>query len=399
MDLFGIVGALFMPKLSGIHPPNIVVEATDYDEFLKENRKIINRYINTVLWFCVLTGPAIAVAFLHRIIMKKWPYSYYPGLAAFICMEALLIRKNRESKEYAERLHAQMDILFSMAEVYDYVNLIDFQSMTELSIKDREKAKPLGLGDHAHSLMNHHIKNDVDKEHFEDFWEFTNLKTLKNRLRGKRFIYGEFVNVKTGWFRAQYINIEEDENGFPSLIVYTVQNINVDKRREENLIKISHTDELTSIFNRRCLEYDLAKYKSAPLEADLVIGSVDINRLKRVNDTYGHAAGDELICGAADSLIEAVGHRGKVYRTGGDEFTLVMQTKDITSLNEEILKTVSSWTGSYGGKLEISIGYAAHADHPDLSVEELIRVADNLMYENKNEYYQKNGYDRRMKDS
>lgn len=99
MDLFGIVGALFMPKLSGIHPPNIVVEATDYDEFLKENRKIINRYINTVLWFCVLTGPAIAVgiffgvfqtadystcffisanmlvvAFLHRIIMKKWPY-------------------------------------------------------------------------------------------------------------------------------------------------------------------------------------------------------------------------------------------------------------------------------------------------------------------------------------
>jgi hypothetical protein len=90
-----------------------------------------------------------------------------------------------------------MDVLYSMSEVYDYVNLIDFKAMTELSIKDGEQAKPLSLGDHAHSLMNHHIKENVDKEHLEDFWDFTNLKTLRNRLYGKRFIYGEYINVKT----------------------------------------------------------------------------------------------------------------------------------------------------------------------------------------------------------
>jgi len=50
-----------MAKNSDIYTPNIVVDATDYDEFMKENRRIINRYINTVLWFCIFTGPAIAV--------------------------------------------------------------------------------------------------------------------------------------------------------------------------------------------------------------------------------------------------------------------------------------------------------------------------------------------------
>ncbi|MBQ9303859.1 GGDEF domain-containing protein [Butyrivibrio sp.] len=510
-----------MAKNSDIYTPNIVVDATDYDEFMKENRRIINRYINTVLWFCIFTGPAIAVgifygvfnaasystcvvisasmivvAFIHRQIIRVWPYARSAGLIAFLCMEVLLvlmsynhihvnitwffvpflstlfcekrlfiitvstnylamvistylisfynadiisvystnmeffantlmgytietavmtasglaiirivsgyfadlIQKNRATRTYATQIRAQMDVLYSMSEVYDYVNLIDFKAMTELSIKDGEQAKPLSLGDHAHSLMNHHIKESVDKEQLEDFWDFTNLKTLKNRLYCKRFIYGEYINVKTGWFRAQYINIEEDEKGFPSLIVYTVQNINMDKRREENLIKIYHTDDLTKVFNRRCLEYDLSVYNSKPIEDDLVIASVDINRLKYTNDTFGHAAGDELICAAANALSEALGDSGKVYRTGGDEFTLVIHTKNISAINDEIKKNASAWTGSYGGKLAISIGYASHRDNPEVGLDRLKVMADSLMYEDKNRYYKRNGYERRAKE-
>lgn len=53
-----------------------------------------------------------------------------------------------------------------------------------------------------------------------------------------------------------------------------------------------------------------------------------MNGLKTVNDTKGHAAGDELIKGAADCLALSVGNKGKVYRTGGDEFMAVVHSDD-----------------------------------------------------------------------
>ena len=64
--------------------------------------------------------------------------------------------------------------------------------------------------------------------------------------------------------------------------------------------------------------------------------SVDVNGLKKVNDTKGHTAGDELIKGAANCLTLAVGNNGKVYRTGGDEFMAVLFTENPEKIRDEI---------------------------------------------------------------
>ncbi len=493
--------------------------ATDYNTFLRENRKHVNRYLNTILWFCILTGPAIAlgvkfgifnavtyrtcvlisinmiiVAFLHYIIIRLFPYSRYVGILALLTMEFLLMRmvyghihinitwffvpfvsilfcekqlffissitnylvmvfstwlispynssintfyhtapiyffntllgytietivmmvaglalikvlgdyfsdlisKNKEAQDTAERMESQMDILFSMAEIYDNVNLVDFRQMTEISLSDKEnEPRTLDFQTHAHSVMNHQIKKKVAPDHLEAFLEFTNLRTLKQRLKGKRFIYGEFVNTETGWFRAQYINVEASENGEPYLVVYTVQNINMDKRREENLIRISFTDELTQLFNRRSLDTDLSKYQHQDLEDDFVIASIDINRLKYVNDTMGHIAGDELIRAGAACLTDAIGESGKVYRTGGDEFTAIIHTNDFAKIEAEIRITSAVWKGELSPSLSLSIGYASHRDYPDATVEDLKQMADSKMYEDKNRFYRESGLDRR----
>ncbi|WP_196810229.1 diguanylate cyclase domain-containing protein [Butyrivibrio sp. WCD3002] len=498
-----------------------ITEVTDYTSFLKENRKMVNRYLNTVLWFCILTGPAIAVGIkfgvfsaatyytcltlsvlmlavsvLHTIIIRICPYSEHAGLLALISMELLLMfmvynhihinmtwffipllsilfcdarlffvtlvtnyaamciatwlispyydsinlkfnsafdyfsnammgytietvimlvggltltnllrdyfsalmEKNRKAIEATERLNKQMNILFSMAEVYDNVNLIDLKSMTETSLSDQSyDVHSLDFEKHSHTVMTQGIKNDVSPEHLEKFLDFTNLRTLGKRLTGKRFIFGEFINTKTGWFRAQYINVEADEKGVPFIVVFTVQNINMDKRREEDLIRISLTDELTQLFNRRSLDDDLARYKHEPMEDDFVFASIDINRLKATNDTLGHAAGDELIIAAADCLSSAIGNSGKVYRTGGDEFTAIIHTTNISGIDKKIRDKVTAWSGNYSESLAVSIGYAAHRDRPDATIEELKKIADKFMYDEKAKYYQETGYERRGK--
>ncbi len=492
----------------------------DYDAFAASNRAKVNKYLNTVLWFCVLTGPAIAmgikagifnaatyqtcisislvmaaVSLGHFLMVRRFPDSIWAGFLAFIAIDMLLTRMTyshihvnitwffvpllsilycevkvynsvvvmnylfiflatwlispynsksiveynnpytyfanaisgytiesivmivggytllklsrtyfqnmiaeyTEAKNNLAQLNEQMEILKAMSNIYDNVNLLDFEEMTETSLTDEDfTSHTLDLKSHAHSVMNHMIKRKVIPEHFDRFQDFTNIRTLQDRLTGRKYIYDEFINIETGWFRAQYIPVLVDENGRPSHAVYTVQNINEFKVREQNLINISNTDELTHLYNRRRLQEDIEEYISKPYEDDLVIASIDINRLKYVNDNLGHAAGDELIKGAANCLLAAIGNNGKIYRTGGDEFAALLHTNNVCALDAKIQENVSKWKGEYVDSLALSIGYAICKDeHPDISIEELQRIADEEMYRAKNRYYQETGFDRR----
>jgi diguanylate cyclase (GGDEF)-like protein len=496
-----------------------IAKVTDFPSFLSENRRLVNTYMNKILWICILCGPAIALgikfgvftsatyltciiisvamliaALFHKLIIMKWPYSkhvaqitlitlelllmfmvynqiqirltwffvpllsflfcevkpfltavitnyialfianwiaspYYSGinsvfktpqeyflntilgytietlvmLSAMLvlikileCYFSDLLEKNKYAQSTSERLSSQMNILFSMAEIYDHVNVIDLKTMTETSLHEQNyHVHSLDMEQHSHTKMVHEIKMEVSEEHLERFLEFTNIRTLPQRLTGKRFIVDEFTNTNTGWFRAQYISAEADDNGVPVVVVFTVQNINMDKRREEALVRISLTDELTQLFNRRSLDSDLMKYKDSPMESNLVIASIDINRLKATNDSLGHAAGDELIRATAECLTTAIGSAGKVYRTGGDEFTAVIHSNDVPKIEKAIADEIKAWRGIYSSNLTISIGFASHKDYPDASVDELKKIADKIMYERKTEFYRKNGFERR----
>ena len=86
---------------------------------------------------------------------------------------------------------------------------------------------------------------------------------------------------------------------------------------------------------------------------------MDLNGLKRANDSFGHVAGDELIQAAADCMKNSFSEHGKVYRVGGDEFVVII-TKDIPQF-ENMLRTfeqrVASWHGEFISikSIEISI--------------------------------------------
>ena len=199
----------------------------------------------------------------------------------------------------------------------------------------------------------------------------------------------------SGWFRAQYITVDSTLDGIPNVVIYTTRNVDDEKKREENLIRISLTDEMTRMFNRRCYDEDLKELRSGALSDDFVLFSIDVNGLKTVNDTKGHAAGDELIKGAANCLALSVGNKGKVYRTGGDEFMVVIHTDHPEKLRSDIREKAKEWHGMYTDSMTMSIGYAAYKDHRDTNIDELEHKADADMYADKDRYYKENGIERR----
>ena len=332
-----------------------------------------------------LTIEMIIMAVSGYLIVKL-AAGYFEGL--FKQREVIKSQKQSEREK--------MDTLDSMAEIYDNVNLISFVDGTEMSLRDPEQKKhDIDVGTQTHTLMNQRLKDRVAPDQLDDFLTFTNITTVRDRLKNKKIISADFIDVHTGWFRAQYITVEATPDGLPATVIYTTRNVDEEKRREEHLIRISMTDELSDLNNRRCYEEDLDALKSGRLESDLVVFSVDVNGLKAVNDTKGHAAGDELIKGAAACLALSIGPKGKAYRTGGDEFMAIVHTESPESIREKIQEKASEWRGEYSDKLTMSVGYAAYADHPDATVDDLEHIADASMYVEKDRYYRETGIDRR----
>lgn len=156
------------------------------------------------------------------------------------------------------------------------------------------------------------------------------------------------------------------------------------------------TDALTGLLSRYAYNNALDKY-TTDMPESLVAFSIDINGLKRVNDTLGHEAGDELICGAAACIKNVFDEVGSCYRTGGDEFIVLasMSKKEAVKCVQDIEKLTKNWTGSLVDSLALSVGYAVLEEHKDCNCSELIQVADKQMYMAKDEYYRTTKVDRR----
>ena len=326
------------------------------------------------------------IMFASGFIIGKLTVTYFKSLFA----------QYKVIKEQEQSVNEKMKLLDSMAEIYDNVNLIDFVNNTEMSLRDSEQKKHgIDMTAQTHTLMAQQLRNQVMPDQVDAFMTFTNIKTIRSRLSHKKLISADFIDVVSGWFRAQYITVDSTLDGIPNVVIYTKRNVDEEKRREENLIRISMTDEMTRLYNRRCYDEDLKEISKNELAEDLVFFSIDVNGLKKVNDTKGHAAGDELIKGAADCLAVSVGNQGKVYRTGGDEFMAIVHSSKPEELRTAITGKAQEWHGVYTDEVTLSIGYAVHKDKPDATLSDLEHIADEDMYVQKAKYYKERGIDRR----
>ena len=171
-----------------------------------------------------------------------------------------------------------------------------------------------------------------------------------------------------------------------------------DDKLHEQLIRIS-VDPLTGISNRYAYNQKIADYKKQKeLPKDLVVFSIDLNGLKKINDNLGHIAGDELICGASKCIENVFNKYGKCYRTGGDEFMCFVETSDDKVIDEimaSLKDNTDNWEGKVAKDLSLSIGYAKASSDSSLSIENLVSLADQMMYIDKRAYYEKNGFPKR----
>jgi diguanylate cyclase (GGDEF)-like protein len=145
-------------------------------------------------------------------------------------------------------------------------------------------------------------------------------------------------------------------------------------------------DPLTGVGNRRALDEHLAAARDSL--RSLTVLAIDVDDLKVVNDTWGHACGDELLRTVAGLLVEQARATDVVIRSGGDEFFVVLDQPDARAgaelterIRAAIARVATTAEEPWLAGLRLSIGHAAMAD--GVPTELLIPLADERMYVDK----------------
>ena len=169
-----------------------------------------------------------------------------------------------------------------------------------------------------------------------------------------------------------------------------------DKRIAE-LENLATTDGLTKVFNRRGFEERLSHELSIAKRHGVggVLIFVDLDEFKPINDTHGHAAGDEVLKTAANLIRAQVRDTDYVGRLGGDEFAILLPRSNkrngvrrAEDLDRKINNAYASWNGT---NIQIKASCGVHMYSADAELAPLLEAADAAMYAIKQERRQRFG--------
>ncbi len=159
------------------------------------------------------------------------------------------------------------------------------------------------------------------------------------------------------------------------------------KRTMDKLANMSITDEMTGVYNRRFAYQVLEKQINISVreKQDFILCYVDIDNLKRINDTFGHSSGDLLITTVVDALNSNIRVYDYLFRMGGDEFMLLFLNTTmekaanlVKRLNEELKQTEI-----HGIPVDFSFGFTQFDNSKTIEPDKLISMADEKMYLDK----------------
>ncbi len=187
---------------------------------------------------------------------------------------------------------------------------------------------------------------------------------------------------------ALHLTLVRDESGKPQYFFTQLLDLTARKRMEQELAHQALHDSLTGLPNRTLLTDRLVHGLAGSRRRGAQLGVIflDIDRLKEVNDSMGHTAGDELLRHVGRQISGAIRPGDTVARIGGDEFVVVcdsVSTRETEEIAGRVLDALSQPCGSTGEEMTTtaSLGIAVADEHA--TPESLLRDSDAAMYRAK----------------
>ncbi|MGY0374747.1 HD domain-containing phosphohydrolase [Clostridium sp. JNZ J1-5] len=160
-------------------------------------------------------------------------------------------------------------------------------------------------------------------------------------------------------------------------------NISEQKRAEGKIIYLSYHDQLTGLYNRRFFEKELNRLDHKE-NFPLTLAMGDVNGLKLINDSFGHAVGDKLLIKVAEIITKGCRKNDIIARLGGDEFVILLPKADRYEAEKVINKIKDIASNEKIGSIDISISFGHETkEDENEKIQEIFKSAENHMYKKK----------------
>ena len=220
---------------------------------------------------------------------------------------------------------------------------------------------------------------DIEEEQGQPYYETLKMQDITRLLAVPLNSDGKII----GFLGVDNPRLHYEDHTLLSSIQYFLTDSLKAKERKAHLQYMSYRDMLTTLYNRNRY-IQVLEGMQAKTVIKTGVAYIDINGLKRVNDLYGHEAGDRLIINTARSMLAILPENA--YRVGGDEFVLIcfdMDEKIFRSKVRDICDSIAA------KRISVSVGVVWEESSSEL--ETMLRRADDLMYAEKKKYYEKHG--------
>ena len=242
----------------------------------------------------------------------------------------LLVKDITQTKKEEEE-HLQM--ITALSGFYKVIFMIDLKKQSAQNIKHAEVA----WQHYQDGIMPYEIFLDtfisrmVEAEYVNAIREFMNPDTMENRMRDMNALSREYHGKNIEWGRIVLAPAKRNRDGGLERVVFAVQDITEQKKREEWMqYKMEH-DELTGTLNRTAFNRVTKLLEDNLTPFALIL--LDIDNFKTINDTHGHDVGDEVLSQLITALNEKMRSVDKIFRIGGDEFAIIMNRITLEQAN------------------------------------------------------------------
>ncbi len=187
-------------------------------------------------------------------------------------------------------------------------------------------------------------------------------------------MYVEYVNVAISFFVCLFVLHTK------SLSRYYLEHL--DQQKIESLSKEANMDFLTGLWNRRYAS-EMFNKGNCPPNSTVVLSDIDF--FKKINDTYGHNAGDYILNQVSLIFINTFRSSDLICRWGGEEFLFILQGNDKKAIFDKLEKTRASIEDSYfsynNQEIQVTISFGVnHAISDGMKLEKAVSLADNALY-------------------
>ena len=300
-------------------------------------------------------------------------------IAAFRSIDEMVRRDMEQKKD----MHLRQNIINAFLELYVVVYYVDLEENTvrELTLGHDSIREPQNA---VTFVRSNSTRFGYAREQME---KMLSPEAVKERLSDRGYVCEQCRNGEDVWYEISLIAGSRDSEGQVKQFFIMIRDISDEKivqlkqadelrrshRRELEMQKTAYMDALTGVMNRTAYQSACRKHEK---DSQLCIVYCDVNGLKFNNDTYGHSAGDRLLCRFAEVLKHHF-PADCIFRVGGDEFICMFSGID----REKFEKRVEELTAEINREGGIAaVGYAHGSGS---NTEALLEEAEKMMYDRK----------------